>query len=160
MEMYFFYAFSFISIISTIKVIISKNPVYALMYLIITLSSISGIFFSIGDYLAGSLEIIIYTGAIMVLFIFVIMMLNEDYTKKKNEIKFRYLIPTIITLFFLFFIINYFWNELKDKKINIEILDPKIISLNLLNHNMLSLELSSIVLLAGLIVTINIIKKK
>ncbi len=52
------------------------NPVHALLYLIISLLAISGVFFSLGAYFAGALEIIVYAGAIMVLFVFVVMMLN------------------------------------------------------------------------------------
>lgn len=49
---------------------------HALLYLIISLLAIAGVFFSLGAYFAGALEIIVYAGAIMVLFVFVVMMLN------------------------------------------------------------------------------------
>ncbi|WP_198684114.1 NADH-quinone oxidoreductase subunit J family protein [Candidatus Annandia adelgestsuga] len=165
MEIYYFYILSTISILSIINVITNKNPVYALIYLVITFISISGIYFYIGDYVAGALEIIIYTGAIMVLFIFVMMLLNQNYKKnnKNDKNKIRYFFFTIITLSYLLFIINRFLNKIKKKNLYTKIIDPKNVSLHLLNHNMLIMELSSIILLAGLIVTIHIcknIKKK
>ena len=61
------------------------NPVHALLYLIISLLAISGVFFSLGAYFAGALEIIVYAGAIMVLFVFVVMMLNLGGSEIEQE---------------------------------------------------------------------------
>ena len=61
------------------------NPVHALLYLIVSLLSIAGVFFSMGAYFAGALEIIVYAGAIMVLFVFVVMMLNPGKTQQDQE---------------------------------------------------------------------------
>lgn len=61
------------------------NPVHALLYLIISLLAISGVFFSLGAYFAGALEIIVYAGAIMVLFVFVVMMLNWAVQKSNRN---------------------------------------------------------------------------
>ena len=71
-----FYICGLIAILATLRVITHTNPVHALLYLIISLLAISGVFFSLGAYFAGALEIIVYAGAIMVLFVFVVMMLN------------------------------------------------------------------------------------
>lgn len=71
-----FYICGLIAILATLRVITHTNPVHALLYLIISLLAISGVFFSLGAYFAGALEIIVYAGAIMVLFVFVVMMLS------------------------------------------------------------------------------------
>nr|VUD22934.1 NADH dehydrogenase I chain J [Salmonella sp. NCTC 7297] len=71
-----FYICGLIAILATLRVITHTNPVHALLYLVISLLAISGVFFSLGAYFAGALEIIVYAGAIMVLFVFVVMMLN------------------------------------------------------------------------------------
>ena len=71
-----FYICGLIAILATLRVITHTNPVHALLYLIISLLAIAGVFFSLGAYFAGALEIIVYAGAIMVLFVFVVMMLN------------------------------------------------------------------------------------
>ncbi len=60
---------------------------HALLYLIISLLAIAGVFFSLGAYFAGALEIIVYAGAIMVLFVFVVMMLNPGGTEIEQERK-------------------------------------------------------------------------
>lgn len=62
-----FYICGLIAILATLRVITHTNPVHALLYLIISLLAISGVFFSLGAYFAGALEIIVYAGAIMVL---------------------------------------------------------------------------------------------
>lgn len=71
-----FYICGLIAILATLRVVTHTNPVHALLYLIISLLAIAGVFFSLGAYFAGALEIIVYAGAIMVLFVFVVMMLN------------------------------------------------------------------------------------
>lgn len=71
-----FYAAATIALISTFLVVVSRNAVHALLYLVVSLLSVATIFFTLGAPFAGMLEIIVYAGAIMVLFIFVVMMLN------------------------------------------------------------------------------------
>ncbi len=66
-----FYICGLIAILATLRVITHTNPVHALLYLIISLLAISGVFFALGAHFAGALEIIVYAGAIMVLFVFV-----------------------------------------------------------------------------------------
>ncbi len=71
-----FYISAAVAAVSTAMVIVQKNVVHALMYLILSLLSVAVIFFDIGAPYVAALEVIIYAGAIMVLFVFVIMMLN------------------------------------------------------------------------------------
>lgn len=71
-----FYLMALVAIISTVRVITNSNPVHALLSLIVSLLAVAGIFFIVGAPFAGALEIIVYAGAIMVLFVFVVMMLN------------------------------------------------------------------------------------
>ena len=71
-----FYITSVIAILSSLMVITRKNAFSALLYMIISLISVALIFFILGAPFVAALEIIIYAGAIMVLFVFVTMMLN------------------------------------------------------------------------------------
>lgn len=71
-----FYIVSFVAILATVMVITRRNAVHALLYLIVSLLAVAVIFFLLGAPFIAALEVIIYAGAIMVLFIFVIMMLN------------------------------------------------------------------------------------
>jgi NADH-quinone oxidoreductase subunit J len=73
---YLFYFLSFVAIMSALMVVFSKNPVYSVLYLIITFFSIAGHYFLLNAQFLGMVHIIVYAGAIMVLFLYVIMMLN------------------------------------------------------------------------------------
>ena len=72
----FFYTFSLIAIFSAIMVIASKNTVHSVFFLILDFISISCLFIMIGAEFLGMMMLIIYVGAVAVLFLFVVMMLN------------------------------------------------------------------------------------
>ena len=78
----FFYVFSFIAVISGIMVIVSKNTVHSVFFLILDFISISCLFIMIGAEFLGMIMLIVYVGAVAVLFLFVVMMLNV--AKQKN----------------------------------------------------------------------------
>jgi NADH-quinone oxidoreductase subunit J len=65
-----------VAIVATALTVTGRNPVHALLYLIVSLLAIALIFFLMGAPFAALLEVIVYAGAIMVLFVFVVMMLN------------------------------------------------------------------------------------
>lgn len=71
-----FYITAAIAILATLMVVVSRHAIHALLYLIVSLFAVAVIFYLIGAPFAAALEVIIYAGAIMVLFVFVIMMLN------------------------------------------------------------------------------------
>jgi NADH-quinone oxidoreductase subunit J len=76
MEVVLFYIAATVSLSATTLVISRSNASHALIYLIVSLLSIAVIFYLLGAPFAAALEIVIYAGAIMVLFLFVVMMLN------------------------------------------------------------------------------------
>src|ERR1044072_1506955 len=82
-----FYLSSTIAIASTILVITRYHPVHALLYLAVSFLAVGMIFLSLGAPFVAALEIIVYAGAIIVLFIFVVMMLNlgKDTAQQEKE---------------------------------------------------------------------------
>lgn len=80
-----FYALAAVAIFASLRVVIHANPVHAILSMIVSLLAISGIFFILGAPFAGALEIVVYAGAIMVLFVFVIMMLNLGMANDARE---------------------------------------------------------------------------
>ncbi len=77
----------------------NRNAIHALLYLIISLLSISVVFYILGAPLIAALEVIVYAGAIMVLFIFVVMMLNmgmEEETEKKWLTPRMWILPSVL----------------------------------------------------------------
>ena len=72
----FFYFFSIIAILSAIMVIVSKNTVHAVFFLILDFISIASLFIIIGAEFLGMMMLIVYVGAVAVLFLFVVMLMN------------------------------------------------------------------------------------
>jgi NADH-quinone oxidoreductase subunit J len=80
-----------VTVIATLAAISNYNPLHALLYLIVSLLAVAMVFFSVGAPFAGILEVIIYAGAIMVLFVFVVMLLNLGKATVDQER--RWLLP-------------------------------------------------------------------
>ena len=72
----FFYTFSFIAVVSAVMLTVSKNTVHSVFFLILDFISISCLFIMIGAEFLGMIMLIVYVGAVAVLFLFVVMMLN------------------------------------------------------------------------------------
>ena len=79
----FFYFFSFIAVFSSVMVISSRNTVYSVFFLILVFVTISILFIMIGAEFLGMIMLIVYVGAVAVLFLFVVMMLNV--AQQKNQ---------------------------------------------------------------------------
>ena len=76
MEMLVFAVFAFLAVASAVVVVAHRNPVYSTMSLVITLFSVAVLFVMLGAPFLGALQVLIYAGAIVVLFLFVIMLLT------------------------------------------------------------------------------------
>mgnify|MGYP003311742444 CR=1 FL=1 len=79
----FFYVFSVIAVVSAIMVTVSKNTVHSVFFLILDFISISCLFIMVGAEFLGMIMLIVYVGAVAVLFLFVVMMLNV--AQQKNQ---------------------------------------------------------------------------
>ncbi|MBW2146434.1 MAG: NADH-quinone oxidoreductase subunit J [Deltaproteobacteria bacterium] len=73
-----FFILSIMVIVASLMVILQRNPVYSALYLVFTFFSMAGIFLILGAEFIAAIQVIVYAGAIMVLFLFVIMMLNLE----------------------------------------------------------------------------------
>lgn len=97
----FFYFFAFLLVLGSVMVITSRNPVYAVLWLIFTFCNASGIMVLMGAEFLAMMLIIIYVGAVAVLFLFVVMMLNIKFAEFKGIIGAEIGIAAMIA-FFLF----------------------------------------------------------
>ncbi len=75
----FFYIFAISVIVAAAMVIVAKNPVYAVLFLILTFFNAAGLFILLGAEFLAMLLVIVYVGAVAVLFLFVVMMLDVDF---------------------------------------------------------------------------------
>ena len=82
----FFYMFAFILVFSSIFVITVKNPVHSVFFLILSFFNATGLFVLMGAEFLAMLLLIVYVGAVAVLFLFVIMMLNIDFKSLRSGI--------------------------------------------------------------------------
>jgi len=104
-----FYIFSFIAITSAMMVISAKNPVHSVLFLILAFFNVAGLFVLLGAELLAMILIIVYVGAVAVLFLFVVMMLNINFARMKEGFA-KYLplgiVVAAILLVELFFVLN------------------------------------------------------
>jgi NADH-quinone oxidoreductase subunit J len=82
---YAFWFLSFLAVFSALYMIITKNPVYSVLSLILTFFSIAGHYFLMNAQFLAAVHIIVYAGAIMVLFLYVIMMLNLNKLEEEKK---------------------------------------------------------------------------
>jgi len=80
----FFYLFAGVSIAAAVMVIASKNPVHSVLFLILAFVNGAGLFVLLGAEFLAMILIIVYVGAVMVLFLFVVMMLDVDFTQLRQ----------------------------------------------------------------------------
>ena len=73
---FFFYSLALVAVVAAVSMISQRNPVASAISLVVTLACQAGLFVLLGAHFAATMQILVYTGAIMVLFIFVIMLLN------------------------------------------------------------------------------------
>ena len=149
-----FYLSALITVISTLLVITRTNTVHALLYLIVSLLAVAMIFFVLGAPFVAALEVIIYAGAIMVLFIFVIMMLNLGGAHAKEEALLLtpgiWKGPAILCVILAAELIYMFTMEHAGISAVVEV-TPKQVGIALLGPYVLGVELASMLLLAGLV---------
>jgi len=149
-----FYISAIVSAISTVMVITRSNAVHALLYLIVSLLAVALIFFSLGAPFVAALEVIIYAGAIMVLFVFVIMMLNLGAQAAKQESQWLrpgiWIGPSVLTMILAAELI-YLLTSQRAALSAAGLVGPKQVGIALFGPYVLGVELASMLLLAGLI---------
>lgn len=84
LPLFFFYVFSAIAVASALMVIASRNPVHSVLFLILTFVNASGLFMLAGAEFLALILIVVYVGAVAVLFLFVTMMLDVDFVQLKQ----------------------------------------------------------------------------
>lgn len=107
METYLFYILAVVTVIGTILAITEKHPVHAIVYLVTSFFSLAAIFFLLAAPLIAMFEIIIYAGAVMVLFMFVIMMLDlGSPDQAKLPVGRQWLLPSFLAAIILVSIVT------------------------------------------------------
>ncbi len=149
-----FYLASVIAIISTIMVITRTNGVHALLYLIVSLLSVAAIFLTLGAPFIAALEVIVYAGAIMVLFIFVVMMLNLGKEAAIQEKKLlspgMWIAPGLMALV-LFVELVYVLLNTSTGAFEYSYISPTDVGISLFGPYLLAAEMAAMLLMAGIV---------
>jgi len=158
-----FYIAGAVALISTVMVITRYNIIHALLYLVISFMALSVVFYIIGAPFAAALEIIIYAGAIVVLIIFVIMMLNLKEEAIQQEKKWLtpdvYIGPAILSIILLSELIYIVGIGRAPGELG-QVVDVKDVGKSLYGPYILAVELSGMLLMAGIVGAYHLGRKK
>lgn len=160
---FLFYFSGIIAALSTLCVILHNRPMHALLYLILSFLSVSCVFFSLGASFAAAIEVIVYAGAIMILFVFVVMMLNTEniisgISSECDYLNVKLCFGVVLLASVLCVIILFVVSEMKNYFICVPILAADIyhIGYKLFGFYMLVVEMASFVLLSALVSVLHI----
>lgn len=141
-------------------VVINRNPVASALSLVVTFLALAAVFMSLDAYFIGIIQVLVYAGAIMVLFTFVIMLLNlpadEDGADRLRWLKF---IGIPLGLFLLFLIIATLWNVEPARRAAQMVGSPQAIGKSLFSDYLLPFEVTSLLILIALIGAVVFAKK-
>jgi len=144
-----------VAIVCTVMVITRYNIMHALLYLVTSFMAVAVIFFTYGAPFIAALELIVYAGAIMVLMVFVIMMLNlggESAGQEKQWLRPGvWALPAILTLVLLGELTWLIYSEEYISNQEIKVVDTKEVAMSLYGPYMLAVELSAMLLMAGIV---------
>jgi NADH-quinone oxidoreductase subunit J len=148
-----FYICAVVAVAATIMVITRLNAVHALLYLIVSLLAVALVFFTLGAPFVAALEVVVYAGAIMVLFVFAMMMLNLGRRTTEQERRWlqprAWLGPGILAAILLAELAYVFFGPARAPEA--APVGPKEVGMLLFGPYLLGVELASLLLLAGLV---------
>ncbi len=158
-----FYISSVVAIAATIMVITRYHPVHALLYLVVSFLAIAMIFLSLGAAFVAVLEIILYAGAIVVLLIFVVMMLNlgaDTAQQEKQWLQPKIWIGPSVLAFVLLAEMLLLLIKGNTTSMNLSVVAVKEVSILLYREYIIAVELTGFLLMAGIVGAAHIGKHK
>lgn len=157
-----FYTCALVALASALRCVTHTNPVHSLLYLVVLLLAVAGIFFAIGAPFAGALEVIVYAGAIMVLFVFVVMMLSlgaETAAQERAWLRPRTWIgPAILAAVMLASLVSGILHA--PGLTGTATVDAKQVGIALFGPYLLAVELASLMLLGALVAAYHLGKEE
>ena len=166
----FFYGFAGIAIASSLFVILKKNPVASAFSLVMVFFSFAGIYALLDAHLIAALQIFVYAGAIMVLFVFVIMLLNADvpsFDLGRSHLALRIATSILTVLLLALFVWAFktsvatpFVGDFTPERIESAGGNTQVLSELMFSEYILPFELTSVLLLAAIVGAIALSKRK
>jgi NADH-quinone oxidoreductase subunit J len=149
-----FYLSGAVAVAATILMLMQTNAVHALLYLVLSLLAIAIIFYTLGAPFAAALEVIIYAGAIMVLFVFVVMLLNLGQAAVRMEKALlrpgMWIGPSVLAAILIVEFSDLLAGEIRPRQ-PATVVGPADVGGSLFGPYMIGVELASMLLLAGVV---------
>ena len=149
-----FYIVAFIAVFTTLRVLTHTHVVHALLYFIVSLLSVALLFYLLGAPFVAALEVIVYAGAIMVLFLFVIMMLNvgrEQQDQERDWIRPGIWAGPGLVSAILLGVLGWVLSAEERAPVQGEVVGPEEVGLALFGPYLIGVQLAALLLLAGLV---------
>lgn len=153
-----FYVAAVVAVIATAMVIVATNAIHALLELVVSLLAVAVVFYVLGAPFAAALEVIVYAGAIMVLLVFVVMLLNLGDAAARQERQWLtsaiWIGPAVLAAILLAELIYMLWQGGGAQAGTV--VTPRQVGALLFGPYLLAVELASLLLLAGLVAAYHI----
>jgi NADH-quinone oxidoreductase subunit J len=143
-----FYIAAAVALVATAMVVLRTRPVHSLLYLVVSLLATAVMMFALGSPLAAALEVILYAGAIVVLLVFVIMLLNLSTPARTSVSAIRWIGPGLLSGVLL---VQVIWAMGSGAHTAPQAISPRGVGLVLFTEYALVVELASMLLLAALV---------
>ncbi len=144
-----FYIAAVVAVLATLMVVTRTNLVHALLYLVVSLFAVAVVFYTLGAPFVAALEVIVYAGAIMMLFLFAVMLLNASADEPLRVPLRAWLGPAILAAVLLAEVV--YGLVLTNPRLSGKEIGPEAVSVALYGPYVLGVELASMLLLAALI---------
>jgi NADH-quinone oxidoreductase subunit J len=148
-----FYVAAAVATLATLRAITHLHVVHALLYLIVSFMAVAVVLYLLGAPFVAALEVIVYAGAIMVLFVFVVMMLNQGARQIEQERRWMppglWIGPSLLAAVLLVEVLYLLWN--KTPSGDSVAVGPREVGLALYGPYLLAVELASLLLLPGIV---------
>ena len=163
METFLFWFFGIVAVIGSALVVLNRNPVYSALSLVMTLFSVAALYVLLGAYFVAAVQVLVYAGAIVVLFLFVLMLLNVGHEESIREaFRFRTILGALLGLVFVVSAGWTMWSLLVTdsvaERIPSDAGHTQSIGRLLFQNYLVPFEITSVILLAGLVGVVVLIR--
>ncbi|MHC4941466.1 MAG: NADH-quinone oxidoreductase subunit J family protein [Planctomycetota bacterium] len=163
MEYVIFFLLAALSLLGALNVVLQRNPVMGALNLVMTILAMAGLYIMLGAEFLAAVQIIVYAGAIMILFLFVILLVNLERELWEDFSVFKLPTPVLGGILGLVLMILLVSAEVPELPATVETPNPgsgKEVGLLLFTEYALPFEIASVVLFAGMIGAIVLAKKR
>ena len=161
-EAVFFYVFTALTLAAALSVVLNRQPIYSVLSLLVVMFCLAALFIMLGAYFVAALQVLLYAGAVLVLFLFVIMLLNLEQDALSRMRLYTLRISGTIAALLLFGTLARVFRETPAPPVNPALPGGTVESIGrlLFSTYLLPFELTSFIILAAVIGAVTLAKQK